>query len=118
MRAGADGENEVAEILWLHGHNVRRKAVDTFEQSVKRPDFRIDDEIFDAYTPASPRARNIWEAVAGKIRSGQTQNVIVFLRDTSVSTESVVGQFTSYSIPGLNRLWLATRDGEILYLRR
>jgi hypothetical protein len=70
-RRGADGENETADLLWLNGHNVERKPIESREQGVKKPDFLIDGEIFDAYTPLSSRVRNIWDQVEKKCPAGR-----------------------------------------------
>lgn len=94
---GKTHENEAADIYFLHGHNVVRRSQSTSAQGVKQPDYVIDGEVFDNFTPRTGRARNIWTTAETKIIQGQTENLSVYLRDTPVAIEELMAQFTHLS---------------------
>ncbi|WP_445327142.1 CdiA C-terminal domain-containing protein [Yoonia sp. GPGPB17] len=50
----------------------------------------------------------------GKVTSGQTQNVVVNLADTSVTPAQVIQQLTDYPIPGLQNVIIIDRNGVVL----
>ncbi|WP_051080343.1 hypothetical protein [Methylocystis rosea] len=113
-RRGAERENQSADILWLNGHNVEQKPD---VPGPKRPDYRIDGEVFDNYAPVTGSVRNVWDNVAGKVARKQASSIIINLRDSSISTAEVEAQFRRYQIDGLNRLWVIDRDGKLFYLK-
>ncbi|WP_054480255.1 hypothetical protein [Photorhabdus heterorhabditis] len=51
----------------------------------KKPDYKINGEIFDNYAPSSSSVRNIWSEVKGKVDEGQTKNVVINISDTKVT---------------------------------
>ncbi|MFO1125141.1 MAG: hypothetical protein U1E25_07585 [Methylocystis sp.] len=111
-RRGAERENQSADILWLNGHNVEQKPD---VPGPKRPDYRIDGEVFDNYAPVTGSARNAWDNVAGKVARKQASSIIINLRDSSLSTAEVEAQFGRYPIDGLNRLWVIDRNGKLFF---
>ena len=112
-RRGAERENQSADILWLNGHNVEQKPD---VPGPKRPDYRIDGEVFDNYAPRTGNARNIWHTVATKIADKQAPNLIINLSESPITITELEAQFRRYPIDGLNRLWVIDRNGKLIYM--
>jgi hypothetical protein len=115
-RRGRMRENETADIVWLNGHNVERLHQRSNAESVKQPDYRIDDEIFDAFAPTTSRARNVWSYAQKKVARGQSENVVINLSDSQATLEEIISQFRVFPIPGLKRLWVIDQNGKLHYL--
>jgi hypothetical protein len=113
-RRGAERENQSADILWLNGHNVEQKPD---VPGPKRPDYRIDGEVFDNYAPKTGNARNIWSYIAKKVSEKQSNNAIINLRDSPITIEQIEAQVRNYPIDGLNHLWIVDQQGKLVYLR-
>ncbi len=96
-RQGLSGEEESAWTMAQAGYDVDRHP---WTEGPKNPDFRIEGQIFDNYTPTSNSARNIWSAVQDKILHEQTVRVVINLRDTAVTFEQLREQFR-YPVEGL-----------------
>jgi hypothetical protein len=109
-------ENETADIVWLNGHNVERLHQRSNAEGVKQPDYRIDDEIFDAFAPTTSRARNVWSYAERKVAGGQSKNIVINLSDSQATLEEIIAQFRAFPIPGLNRLWIIDQKGKLHYL--
>ena len=113
-RRGAERENQSADILWLNGHTIEQKPD---VPGPKRPDYRIDGEVFDNYAPVTSSVRNVWDNVAGKVARKQASSIIINLRDSPITAAELQAQFRSYRIDGLNRLWVIDRDGKLIYIK-
>jgi hypothetical protein len=109
-------ENETADIVWLHGHNVERLHQRSNAEGVKQPDYRIDDEIFDAFAPKTDRARNVWSYAQDKVARKQSENIVINLSDSQATLEEIIAQFRIFPIPGLKRLWVIDQKGKLHYL--
>jgi len=115
-RRGRMRENETADIVWLNGHNVERLHQRSNAEGVKQPDYRIDDEIFDAFAPKTDRARNVWSYAQDKVARKQSENIVINLSDSQATLEEIIAQFRAFPIPGLNRLWVIDQKGKLHYL--
>lgn len=94
---GLSGEEDTASTMAQAGFDVDQHPN---TEGPKNPDFRIEGEIFDNYTPTSTSARNIWSGVQYKILNDQTERVVINLRDTGVTFDQLREQFR-YPIDGL-----------------
>jgi len=107
---GYGRENESAQTLARNGYDVEQNpAVD----GLKRPDYRIEGEIFDNYAPSSPRPRNIWKEVVGKVEEEQTKRVVLNLDDSPVDLDALRAQFAAWPVEGLEEI-LVVRGEQVI----
>lgn len=83
----------------------------------KNPDYLIDGEVFVNYAPTTGNLRNIRGLIEQKILENQTRNIILNLRDTSVTAKQIDDYLLLFPIEELNKLWIVDRMGQIYYLR-
>ena len=76
------------------------------------PDFLIDNEPFDCYSPNSMSVRNIWSTVADKTVS-QSGRIVLNLNDYGGSIDALYNQFMGWPIDTLLEL-LIIKDGYII----
>ena len=103
-------ENESAGILAENGYEVVQNPV---VAGPKKPDYLINGEIYDHYAPSTDVPRNIWSEVQGKVEKGQTNNVVISLRDSDVREEALRRQFDEWPIEGLRGVIVIRQDGTI-----
>jgi hypothetical protein len=122
------GENAAAVVLAGRGFVVmqnplpaqvaaaRDRHQDTGEPT-KNPDYLVEGRVFDCYTPkVSTSPRNVWSEVdKKKVRKGQTQRVVLSLRDWGGDPDVLRAQFTDWPVPGLKELVVVTGDGRVLH---
>ncbi|MGJ0395016.1 MAG: hypothetical protein ACR65U_02140 [Methylocystis sp.] len=113
-RRGAEQENKSAHILWLYGHNVEQKPD---VPGPKRPDYRIDGEVFDNYAPKTNNVRNVWRTVFEKIEENQTRNVVINLQDSNLTLSQIEEQFRAHPISNLGKIWILDQRGKLIYLK-
>jgi hypothetical protein len=113
-RRGAERENQSADILWLNGHNVEQKPD---VPGPKRPDYRIDGEVFDNYAPKTNNVRNVWRTVFEKIEENQTRNVVINLHDSNLTLSQIEEQFRAHPISNLGKIWILDQRGKLIYLK-
>jgi filamentous hemagglutinin len=107
-------KNQGAQVLAESGYNVRQNP---YTQGPKNPDYLIDGEIFDAYSPSTSSVRNIADNMATKISSGQANNLVVNLTDSSVSVDALQAQLRQYPVPGLNKVLVIDQKGNIFQMK-
>lgn len=106
-------ENETAQTL-SKKFDVEQNPKGDF--GGKNPDYKIDGEIYDCYSPSSSNPRNIASNIEeSKIKTGQTKNVIINLDDSPVELSQMKKQLESYPIDGLDKA-IGVKNGEILKL--
>lgn len=81
------------------------------------PDFIIDGEFFDHYAPITRNVINIRYNILNKISHSLVKNIILNLRDTSVTVKQIDDYLLFYPVDGLEKLWIIDKWGEIHYLR-
>jgi Contact-dependent growth inhibition CdiA C-terminal domain len=94
-------ENESAETLAKAGYEVEQQPN---VPGRKKPDYRIEGEIFDNYAPSGDRARNIASNIAKKVVDDQADRIVLNLADTPVDAEQVSEQLHTWPVPGLNEV--------------
>jgi SPP1 gp7 family putative phage head morphogenesis protein len=109
-RRAIQRENESAQLLAGSGLDVVQNPV---VSGPKKPDYLINGEIYDHYAPSTDVPRNIWSEVQGKVERGQTNNVVISLRDSDVQEEALRRQFEEWPIEGLREVIIIRRDGTI-----
>ena len=99
-------KNESADILVRSGFDVEQNPLTVTN---KTPDYKIDGEIFDCYSPSGSNPRSIWSNAKSKIDSGQTNSLVINLQDSDVEFSALKNQFESYAIPELQKLLIITK---------
>jgi hypothetical protein len=125
---GVTGENAAAVVLAGKGFVVMqgpspaqvaaaRDRHGDAGKPTKRPDYLVEGRVFDCYTPrAGTPPRNVWSEVdKKKVRRGQTQRVVVNLRDWGGDLDTLRAQFADWPVPGLKELVVVTADGRVLH---
>jgi RHS repeat-associated protein len=103
-------ENQSAVILSENGYNVVQNPVVT---GPKNPDYLINGEIFDNYAPSTGNIRNIASNVEAKVLSGQANNIVVTLIDSSATPAALKSQLTNYPISGLKTVIVVDQTGGV-----
>lgn len=85
------------------------------EGTTRNPDYRIEGEIFDCYSPAkNTKARNIASTIEEKvIKKGQTKRVVLNLNDWSGDVVALVKYLNDYPIEGLEQV-LVVKDWDVI----
>ncbi|MCA3642475.1 MAG: hypothetical protein IOC63_11555 [Methylobacterium sp.] len=109
-RRAIQRENESAQLLAGSGLDVVQNPV---VAGLKKPDYLINGEVYDHYAPSTDVPRNTWREIQRKVESGQTNNVVISLRDSDVQEEALRRQFEEWPIEGLREVIIIRRDGTI-----
>ena len=104
-------ENDGAQILADSGFHVEQNPV--LLNTNKKPDYKINGEIFDCYSPSGSSVRNMHSEVENKILREQTESVVINMADTSATFEAVKQQFMDWPIPGLKKIIVIDQFGKI-----
>ncbi len=105
-------ENETAEVLARNSYNIEHNPV--VEGTTRKPDYRIEGEIFDCYSPeGNTDVINIWRTVEEKVVSKhQADNIVLNLDDWHGNLDDLIIQFKDYSIEGLKEI-IVVQDGRV-----
>ena len=97
-------ENEAAETIAKNGYNIEQNPV--IEGTTRNPDYLIEGEIFDCYSPAeNTKVRNVASTIEEKvIKKGQAERVVLNLDDWKGSVDELVKQLNDYPIEGLKEV--------------
>lgn len=115
-------QNESAVTLKNAGYKVEQGPTITAEdlqqnpglKPTKNPDYRIEGEIFDAYSPSTSNARNIASVIENtKVATGQANRIVLNLDDSKVTMEAMRKQLEDYPIPGLKEM-IIVKDGQVI----
>lgn len=102
-------ENQSAEILSKNGFKVEQNPS---VEGNKNPDYKINGEVFDNYAPSTGSVRNAAGVIEGKVASGQADNIVVNLADSSITPSGLRDQLTNYPIPGLKQVIIIDKSGK------
>ena len=105
-------ENEAAETIAKNGYNIEQKPV--IEGTTRNPDYIIEGEIFDCYSPAeNTKIRNVASTIEEKvIKKGQTERVVLDLDDWKGDVNALVKQLNDYPIEGLKEV-IVVHNGSV-----
>jgi hypothetical protein len=110
-RRGLQRENEAAEVLAGKGYDVEQNPGRL--SNGKNPDFKIEGENFDCYSPKTPDIDTIRDTVSDKVRKGQAERIIINLSDSPLGIPEILDIFSRKPVPGLIEL-LIVEDGQIV----
>jgi hypothetical protein len=118
---GLTRQNETAETLAKNGYKVEQKPqltnIDRMSnpwlKAEKKPDFKVEGEIFDVYTPSKNKlAENIRGEINSKIEKGQTRRIALNMDDSQVSLDELKKVIWEKPIPELEQI-LVVKDGKV-----
>jgi hypothetical protein len=107
-RNGHLRENDSAALLARLGYDIEQKPQ---VPGRKKPDYRIEGEIFDHVAPTTDRALNIYDRVEEKVTERQAKRVVVKLDHTTVRLDDLREVFRT-PMAGLQEV-LVIRCGEV-----
>ncbi|WP_439480134.1 hypothetical protein [Chryseobacterium aquaticum] len=115
-RVSLELENEAAEILAKEGYDVEQNP---FVSGLKNPDYKIEGKIFDCYSPYAKNksVRGIWSEIAEKIEKGQTERVLINLKNWEGDLIQLQKQFSDWSIEVLQEVMYITKNGKINHIK-
>lgn len=105
-------ENEAAETLAKNGYIIEQNPV--IEGTTRNPDYLIEGEIFDCYSPAeNTKVRNVASTIEEKVlQKGQAERVVLNLDDWKGNVDELVKQLNDYPIEGLKEV-IIVYDGTV-----
>ena len=118
---GITRQNEAAETLAKNGYSVEQKPQLTDADRMsnpwlnrnKKPDFKIEDKIFDGYAPdKATSAENIRLNIRDKVEQGQTRRVLLNMDDSSVSLNELRKVIWNNPVMELEQI-LVVKDGKV-----
>jgi hypothetical protein len=115
-RISLELENEAAEILAKNGFDIEQNP--NISGTLKNPDYKIEDKIFDCFSPNKPNksVRNIWSEVEKKIKEEQTKRIILNLKIWEGDIVKLEKQFLDWKIEGLEEVMYITKEGKINHI--
>ena len=128
VRRSLERENECADILAGSGYRVHqnpstqevadaRARTGDVGYPGKDPDYLIEGHVFDCYAPSETRpVRGVWSGVREKVDDGQTQRVVLNLRDWRGDLGALRKQFDDWPVEGLKELVAVTPAGTIVQI--
>ncbi len=119
---GTKGENEAAKVLAENGYKVEQLSDKTKGkiQGEKKPDFKVEEEIFDNYTPAGKTsARSIWTTLQEKMTNPKTgakqaDRFVINMNESKLTLEQMTKQFKDFPLEGLKEIILI-KDGKVIH---
>ncbi|WP_432040180.1 hypothetical protein [Streptomyces cucumeris] len=112
-RRALSRQNEAADRLAQHGYDVEHAPQ---VPGSRNPDYKINDKVFDCYSPSSGNARNIAREMEKKVEKLQTERVVLNLTDSSVDVSKMYAQLHDWPTPGLKEVIAIDKEGNVLHL--
>jgi Contact-dependent growth inhibition CdiA C-terminal domain len=104
-------ENESADILAKDGYQVEQSPR---VSGSKRPDYRIEGQIFDCYAPTTTNIRSIADKIGRKVVAGQADRIVLNLSDSPVDLEKLSAQLRDWPIEGLKEIKVIDGQGNVI----
>ena len=116
-------ENESAKTLAELGYKIEQlsDAAAGKYQGIKKPDFKIEGNIFDNYAPsASKSARGVWSEIRDKISDHKTgvkqaDRFVINMDDSKLSLEEMTKQFKDFPLEDLKEIILVKNGEAVLF---
>ena len=108
-------ENEAAKVLAKNGYVVEQNPI---VPGSRNPDYLIEGEVFDCYTPQNLNsARGIASVIQGKIDNGQTNRIILNLsiwQKNGGNVDDIINQLNAWPIDGLIEVKIINQYNEVI----
>jgi hypothetical protein len=106
---GLERENESALVLTRAGYDVEQNPVSA---TAKKPDYRIQGELWDCYAPDGSNVKNIRKAMRNKVSKQQASRIILNLDDCDASPAEIKAVLQRDPIRGLAEIKIVHK-GEV-----
>lgn len=103
-------ENESADLLAKNGYKIKQNP--GTQPNGKNPDYEIEGNIFDAYSPDSPDINQVRKGISRKVNSGQTDRIVLNLDDSPFNGGDVKEMLARKPKEGLLEV-IGTKNGQI-----
>ncbi|MBF7089946.1 hypothetical protein IUY40_00075 [Flavobacterium sp. ALJ2] len=116
-RTSLTRENEGADILAKRGYDIEQNP--TITNTTRNPDYKIEGEIFDCYSPYNPNksVSGIWDEISQKvIIKKQTERIFLHLKNWEGKIDDLQKQFDNYPVEGLKEVMILDKNNEIIFL--
>ncbi|MGY1877009.1 helix-turn-helix domain-containing protein [Nocardia gipuzkoensis] len=111
---GLRRQNEAAVVLARAGFRVEQHPV---ESGARLPDFRIEGQLFDCYSPATGKVSNICFEIRRKVYvKRQAERIVVNLADSTADPGELSLALRRHPIPTLREILAIDRHGTVLRL--
>jgi len=104
-------ENNAADTLANSGYRVEQNPKVAGD---KKPDYRIEGEIFDCYAPNSSNPRNIVNQINRKVGDGQADRIVLNLEDSGVTRPQLREALSQYGSKDLKEIIIVDKNGNIV----
>lgn len=105
-------ENESADILAKNGYKVEQNPN---VPGAKNPDYKVEGQVFDCYSPTTDKPRAISDAIEKKVAKGQADRIVLNLSDSDVDPAALNAQLHDYPVPGLQEVTVIDKAGNVLH---
>ena len=106
-------ENQAAEILAAQGYQVEQSP-GTLPNG-KNPDYKIEGEYFDCLLPTSDNIEQVRRGISRKVKSGQTQRIILNLEDSPFEPSDIQQLLSRKPKKGLKEV-IGIKGGKIIHI--
>ena len=122
LTRGITRQNEAAKTMAKNGYAVEQKPQITETDKMsnpwlnkdKKPDFKVEDEIFDAYAPSNSKSvNNIRREMELKVQKGQTRRIVLNMDDSNVNLNELRKIIWNKPIVELEQI-LVVKDGKVI----
>ncbi len=79
----------------------------------KEPDYKIEGEYFDCYSPQTKNLDNVRDEISGKVKEGQADRIVLNLDDCPRTASEVADVLQRKPITGLKEI-LVVKDGQVV----
>jgi hypothetical protein len=97
-------QNEVAKVLSKKGYKIEQNREVSNQPGKKQPDYTIEGEPFDAYSPTTSNAFNIVETMRSKQGTAQADRFVLDLTDSGVAEQDLLAVLNETPIDGLRQI--------------
>lgn len=102
-------ENESAEQLAARGFDVEQNPT---LPGGKKPDYLIEGQVFDCYTPHEADVDGVRKSISGKVRGKQADRIVVNLDLSPLTPADIEGVLTRKPVTDLKEV-IILKDGEM-----
>ena len=106
-------ENESAELLAKAGYQIEQNP-GTLPNG-KNPDYKIEGEYFDCYTPFTNDLDNLRDMISNKVKRAQANKIVLNLDNTIVTPEQVKEILLRKPKKGLQEV-IGIKDGKVIQI--
>jgi uncharacterized protein YukE len=108
---GLRRENETADLLVQLGYDVEQNPPPN--QFGKHPDYRVEGEYFDCYSPTTNDLDTIRDEVSGKVKEKQADRIVLNLEDCPRSMTEIRDVLERKPVADLQEI-LVVKDGRLI----